>query len=336
MAKMTKAQMEVFKKKNFDLSKKVTEAQLNKLRKEGTPEKAIAKYKNDPAMREALNRFYGKDRVGKTPATGSGSSAKQPTGPGGKMPKRPAGGPGAKMTARDGRGGAKSSTSKPTGNKPGTSKGSGNKAFTAQAQARKQAMANMSPAERERLSKFTKTGGVALLNAATFVIPGGAAVKGGLALKGAKAAAMANAKKQAASNIAKRTTMKANDAMAKQKAATAAKNATKTGKGSGAGSASKAKAAQAKADAAKARAQETAAEARRANARSQALGAPKAPKAPKSTTAKTKSTANAGTTSKQANDVLMNMSKLPRKYKKTTAAAVGTAYLARPRGDEKR
>ena len=64
--KMTKAEMEAFKKKNFDKSKKVSSAQLDKLRKEGTPAKAIAKYKNDPAMREALNRFYGKDRVSKT------------------------------------------------------------------------------------------------------------------------------------------------------------------------------------------------------------------------------------------------------------------------------
>jgi hypothetical protein len=333
MAKMTKAQMEAFKKKNFDKSKSVSKAQLDKLRKEGTPDKAIAKYKNDPAMREALNRFYGKDRV--TKAGGSGSSSSQPSGPGGKMPKRPAGGPGAKMTARDGRGGgAKSSTSKPTSNKPSTSKGSGNKAYTAQAQARKEAMARMSPAERERLSKFTKTGGEALLNASTFVIPGGAAVKGGLVLKSAKAVAMANAKKQAAFNIAKRSTMKANDAMAKQKAATAAKNATKTGKGSGAGSASKAKAAQAKADAAKAQAQKAAEQARNANARARSLGSPTAKKTgPKSTSAKPKATAS-GTTSKQANDVLMNMSKLPRKYKKTTAAAAGAAYMARPRNEK--
>jgi hypothetical protein len=327
MAKMTKAEMEAFKKKNFDLNKKVTKAQLDKLRKEGTPAKAIAKYKNDPAMREALNRFYGKDRVGK--AGGSGSSAKQPTGPGGKMPKRPAGGPGAKMTARDGRG-ASSSTSKPSGSKPNSNKGSGNKAYTAQAQARKEAMARMSPAERERLSKFTKTGGEALLNASTFVIPGGAAVKGGLVLKGAKAAAIANAKKQAASNIAKRSTMKANDALAKQKAATAAKNAVKTGKGSGAGSSSKAASAAKKAADTKVAAEKAAEKARMANARARSMGSPKPPKAPKS--AKPKATTS-GTTSKQANDVLMNMAKLPRKYKKTTIGAAGAAYLARPRNE---
>ena len=98
---MTKAEMEAFKKKNFDLTKKVTEAQLNKLRKEGTPAKAIAKYKNDPSMREALNRFYGKARVGSVTGTGSSSTTK-PGGPGPKMPKPPMGGPGSK-TGRDGR-----------------------------------------------------------------------------------------------------------------------------------------------------------------------------------------------------------------------------------------
>ena len=334
MAKMTKAQMEAFKKKNFDKSKKVTEAQLNKLRKEGTPDKAIAKYKNDPAMREALNRFYGKDRVSKAggPGAGVGSSAKQPTGPGGKMPKRPAGGPGAKMTARDGRG-ASSSTSKPSGSKPNANKGSGNKAYTAQAQSRKEAMARMTPEQRKRNDQLAKFGKDVLYPAATLVIPGGTAVKGGLLLKGAKAAAMANAKKQAASNIAKRSTMKANDALAKQKAATAAKNAVKTGKGSGAGSSSKAASAAKKAAEAKARADKAAAQARNANARAKSLGSPTAKKTgPKSTTAKTKSTTT-GTTSKQANDVLMNASKLPRKYKKTTIGVAGAAYLARPRNE---
>ena len=102
---MTKAEMEAFKKKNFDLTKKVTEAQLNKLRKEGTPAQAIAKYKNDPSMREALNRFYGKKRVGevvadpKRPSSGLGAVR---GGPGAKMPKPPRGGPGSK-TRRDGR-----------------------------------------------------------------------------------------------------------------------------------------------------------------------------------------------------------------------------------------
>jgi hypothetical protein len=101
MAKMTKAEMEAFKKKNFNMKVKVTEAQLNKLRKEGTPTKAIAKYKNDPAMREALNRFYGKDRVTKAIGSGTGSNnPKKPNlppgkGPGNTRPKPPAGkGPG--------------------------------------------------------------------------------------------------------------------------------------------------------------------------------------------------------------------------------------------------
>lgn len=330
MAKMTKAEMEAFKKKNFDKSKKVTEAQLDKLRKEGTPAKAIAKYKNDPSMREALNRFYGKDRVGKTPGSTSTSGTVR-GGPGAKMPKRPAGGPGAKMTTRDGRGGAKSSTYKPAGNKP-----SSNKPSSKSMMIPGRNLDKMTPAQRKRNDQLARFGKDVLLPAATFVVPGGAAVKAGMVAKGAKAAAMANAKRQAAANIAKRSTGKAESAISKQKEMTAAKNAIKTGKGSGAGSSSRAAAAAKKAADARAAAQKSAAEARKANARSQALGAPKAPKAPKSTTAKTKSTASAGTTSKQANDVLMNMSKLPRKYKKTTIAAAGAAYLARPRGDEKR
>jgi hypothetical protein len=90
---MSKAKQDAWKKANFDSSTKVTSAQLDKLRAEKTPEKAIAKYKNDPAMREALNRFYGKSRVGSvtsTPSTAAG-------GPGAKMPGRPQGGPGAKL-----------------------------------------------------------------------------------------------------------------------------------------------------------------------------------------------------------------------------------------------
>jgi hypothetical protein len=130
---LTKAQQEAWKKKNFNRSIKVTESQLDKLRKEGTPTKAIAKYKNDPAMREALNRFYGKDRVNKAigsgSGTGTGSGSGTPGGPGsrtpGKLPKgsgpgntRPnpkRGGPGAK-TGFDGR--MKTSPSK---KKPGLS-----------------------------------------------------------------------------------------------------------------------------------------------------------------------------------------------------------------------
>ena len=103
---LSKAQQEKWKKENFSSSTKVTAADLAKLRAEKTPEKAIAKYKNDPKMREALNRFYGKARVGQVTA-----SSTQPGGPGSKLPGRPAGGPGAKGGA-DGRvkGSVKSST----------------------------------------------------------------------------------------------------------------------------------------------------------------------------------------------------------------------------------
>lgn len=106
---MSKTKQDAWKKANFDSSTKVTAAQLDKLRAEKTPEKAIAKYKNDPAMREALNRFYGKTRVGSVTPTPS----TQPGGPGAKMPGRPAGGPGAKMPAADGR--KPSPTKKPAG-----------------------------------------------------------------------------------------------------------------------------------------------------------------------------------------------------------------------------
>lgn len=103
---MSKAKQDAWKKANFSSSTKVTTAQLNKLRAEKTPAQAIAKYKNDPAMREALNRFYGKSRVG-----GSSSSLTQSGGPGSKMGPRPSGGPGAKGGA-DGRvkGSSQSST----------------------------------------------------------------------------------------------------------------------------------------------------------------------------------------------------------------------------------
>lgn len=94
---LSKAQQDAWKKANFDKSKKVTEAQLDKLRKEGTPTKAIAKYKNDPSMREALNRFYGKKRVDATPGSGSTTGGDKPKlppgkGPGNTRPKGP--GPG--------------------------------------------------------------------------------------------------------------------------------------------------------------------------------------------------------------------------------------------------
>lgn len=62
---LSKAQQDAWKKKNFNMKVKVTEAQLDKLRAKKTPEKAIAAYKGDPKMREALYRFYGKDRVNK-------------------------------------------------------------------------------------------------------------------------------------------------------------------------------------------------------------------------------------------------------------------------------
>jgi hypothetical protein len=104
---MSKAKQDAWKKANFDSSTKVTEAQLAKLRQAGTPTKAITKYANDPSMREALNRFYGKDKVNavkQSPAaTGSGTKVPPRGGPGAKMTPRPSGGPGAKMTARDGR-----------------------------------------------------------------------------------------------------------------------------------------------------------------------------------------------------------------------------------------
>jgi hypothetical protein len=113
---LSKAQQEAWKKKNFDRSTKVTEAQLNKLRKEGTPTKAIAKYKSDPSMREALNRFYGKDRVNAISSTAASDKPKgtppKGSGPGNTRPKTRPGGPGAK-TGKDGR--MSSSTKKKSG-----------------------------------------------------------------------------------------------------------------------------------------------------------------------------------------------------------------------------
>jgi hypothetical protein len=78
---LTKTQQADWKKKNFDTSKNVTEAQIKKLRSAGTPDKAIAKYKNDPAMREALNRFYGKARVAKVAGTSTASTSAGPKAP---------------------------------------------------------------------------------------------------------------------------------------------------------------------------------------------------------------------------------------------------------------
>lgn len=323
MAKKKKVSSD-FKKKNFDLSKKVTEAQLNKLRKEGTPDKAIAKYKNDPAMREALNRFYGKARVAK--AAGSASSSKQPTGPGGKMPKKPQGGPGAKMTARDGRG-ASSSTAKPSG--PNKSKSSKSMMIPGRD------LKRMTPAQRKRNEQLARIGKDIILPASLAAIPV-AGVSGGIAAAGAKsAAAKLGAKQVAAKNVAARATAKADEAIKLQKAATAAKNAAKTGKGSGAGSAAKAAKLQREAVAAKRAADALAKQARSANARAKTLGAPKnaAKTGPKSKTAAPKAPASG--TAKQADDMLKKLGGYPRKYKKTTGAVVVGGYLARPRRDER-
>jgi hypothetical protein len=328
--KMTKAQMEAFKKKNFDKSKKVSSAQLDKLRKEGTPDKAIAKYKNDPAMREALNRFYGKDRVSKTAgSTSTSASSTVRGGPGAKMPKKPAGGPGAKMTARDGRGGA-SSTSKTSSSKPSTSK---SKMVSTAIPGRN--LSKMTPAQRKRSDQLARIGRDVILPASLAAIPV-AGVSGGIAAAGAKAtAAKVGAKQVAAKNIAARSTSKADEAIKLQKAATAAKNAAKTGRGSGAGSAARAAKLQRQADAAKAAANKAAEQARNANARARSLGSPAAPKAktPKSPTATAKG-ATSGT-AKQADDMLKKLGSYPRKYKKTTAAAAVSAYLARPQKDKK-
>ena len=318
--KMTKAQMEAFKKKNFDKTKKVSKDQLDKLRKEGTPDKAIAKYKNDPAMREALNRFYGKDRVSK--AAGSSSSSTPSGGPGAKMPKRPAGGPGSKMTARDGRGGAKSSTAKPASNK--------SKMVSTAIPGRN--LSKMTPAQRKRSDQLARIGRDVILPASLAAIPV-AGVSGGIAAAGARAtAAKVGAKQVAAKNIAARSTSKADEAIKLQKAATAAKNAAKTGRGSGAGSAARAAKLQRQADAAKAAANKAAEQARNANARARSLGSPTASKVktPKSPTATAK-TATSGT-AKQADEMLMNMKNLAKKksVRRTGYAAGTAAYLARP------
>lgn len=101
---MSKAKQDAWKKANFDSSTKVTTAQLDKLRAAKTPDAAIAKYKNDPAMREALNRFYGKAKVNAAGGSGSSTSTRERPrgGPGAKMEPRPKGGPGAR-TGADGR-----------------------------------------------------------------------------------------------------------------------------------------------------------------------------------------------------------------------------------------
>ena len=116
---MSKAKQDAWKKANFDSSTKVTAAQLDKLRAAKTPAAAIAKYKNDPAMREALNRFYGKAKV--TAAAGGSSTASTGPGSGGEnsgsgSSSRYRGGPGAKpRPPRSGSGSGSSSSSSSSG-----------------------------------------------------------------------------------------------------------------------------------------------------------------------------------------------------------------------------
>lgn len=311
--KMTKAEMEAFKKKNFDKSKKVTEAQLNKLRKEGSPEKAIAKYKNDPAMREALNRFYGKARVAKT--AGTASSSKQPTGPGGKMPKKPQGGPGDKMTARDGRG---ASAGKPSASKPSSTSAS---------------KSNLKKVD-DAANWIYKNVGPDKVLSVTGV--GGGAVKLISLAKNTNKAKSIVIRQDAAKAVADRATAKANAALAAQKSAVAARNAAKTGKGSGAGSASRAAKLQREADAAKKAAGILTKEARSANARTRSLGTSSPVKTgPKSKTAAPKA-ATSGT-AKQADEMLMNMKGLAKKksVRRTAYVAGGAAYLSRTPKDNK-
>lgn len=80
---LTPQQQADWKKKNFNLKVKVTQSQLDKLRKAGTPTKAINLYKDDKSMREALNRFYGKDKVAKI----AGKSTTKPSTGGTTKPK---------------------------------------------------------------------------------------------------------------------------------------------------------------------------------------------------------------------------------------------------------
>jgi hypothetical protein len=312
--KMTKAQMEAFKKNNFDKSKKVSSAQLDKLRKEGTPAKAIAKYKNDPAMREALNRFYGKDRVSKTAgSTSTSASSTVRGGPGAKMPKRPAGGPGAKMTARDGRGVSSTSTStstsktKSTGTTRQTAREvTGTNAYANQAATRRKALENMTPEQRKRSDQLARIGRDVILPASLAAIPvgGGAAIARGAYQTGAKLTASAAARKGMSPEMLKR------------EFDIAYKAAKKAGfKNFGAKTAPKA----------------TPKVTPKATPKKTAPKVtPKAtPKVtPKSKTAAPKAPVSG--TAKQADEMLTRLGKLPRKYKKTTAAVAGAAYLARP------
>jgi hypothetical protein len=314
MAKSKKVSSD-WKKNNYSPVIKVSEAQVQKLRDAGTKSAAIKKYGSDPKMREALNRFYGKAEVTRL-VGGSASSSSKPSGPGGKMPSRPAGGPGSKMTSRDGRG-AKSSSKTPTTSKTKKS-GPSWDAFK----------------NSTEVKSWTKGFGMGVGTVATVFGPG----KVKAVTTGAKAVAKAGAKKQAAANIATRSTAKADEAIKAQKAATAAKNAAKTGKGSGAGSAARAAKLQREAAAAKAAANKAAEQARNANARSRSLGAPTAPKVktgPKSKTAAPKAVTSG--TAKQADEMLMNMKNLAKKksVRRTGYVAGGAAYLARPQKDKK-
>jgi hypothetical protein len=332
MAKSKKVSSD-WKKKNYNSSVKVSEAEVQKLRAAGSKSAAIKKYGSDPKMREALNRFYGKAEVTRL-AGGSASSSSSTTtprgGPGAKMPKKPVGGPGAKMTARDGRGAA---TSKPGASNKSKSSTSSKSSKSMMIPGRN--LSKMTPAQRKRNDQLAKFGKDVLLPASLAAIPV-AGVSGGLAAAGAKSAAVKLGVKQtAAKNVAARATAKADEAIKLQKAATAAKNAAKTGRGSGAGSAARAAKLQRDAATAKKAADALAKQARNANARAKSLGTPKAPTktGPKSKTASPKA-ATSGT-AKQADEMLMRIGKLPLKYKKTTAGVAGAAYLSRPRKNEK-
>lgn len=88
---------------------KVSEATVAKLRK-GTMTSNLAKAKNaSPEMREALVRFYGAKRVNAAAGKATATPVSRASGPGGRMPSKPKGGPGAKSRT--------STPSSPKGNK---------------------------------------------------------------------------------------------------------------------------------------------------------------------------------------------------------------------------
>lgn len=79
---------------------KVSEATVAKLRK-GTMTSNLAKAKNaSPEMREALVRFYGAKRVNAAAGKATPTATSKASGPGGRMPSKPKGGPGAKPKAQ--------------------------------------------------------------------------------------------------------------------------------------------------------------------------------------------------------------------------------------------